>query len=57
MSGRGLLHLGVLLETIRRGGRRGSVGKPQVIVKEIDGHKHEPYEHLVVEVPAEHRTR
>ena len=51
VSGRGLLHLGVLLETIRREGSELAVGKPRVIVKEVDGHKQEPYEHLVVEVP------
>jgi GTP-binding protein len=56
VSGRGLLHLGVLLETIRREGGEVAVGKPQVIVKEIDGHKHEPYEHLVVEVPNDHQN-
>ncbi len=56
VSGRGLLHLGVLLETIRREGSELAVGKPRVIVKEIDGVKCEPYEHLVVEVPAEHQN-
>jgi GTP-binding protein len=56
VSGRGLLHLGVLLETMRREGSEVAVGKPRVIIKEIDGHKHEPYEHLVVEVPAEHQN-
>jgi len=56
VSGRGLLHLGVLIETIRREGSELSVGKPRVIVKEIDGEKQEPYEHLVVEVPTEHHS-
>ena len=56
VSGRGLLHLGVLLETIRREGGEIAVGKPLVIVKEIDGQKHEPYEYLVVEVPNEHQN-
>jgi GTP-binding protein len=56
VSGRGLLHLGVLLETMRREGSEVAVGKPRVIIKEIGGHKHEPYEHLVVEVPAEHQN-
>jgi GTP-binding protein len=56
VSGRGLLHLGVLLETMRREGSEVAVGKPRVIVKEIDGVKCEPYEHLVVEVPAEHQS-
>ncbi len=56
VSGRGLLHLGVLLETMRREGSEVAVGKPRVIIKEINGHKHEPYEHLVVEVPNEHQN-
>jgi GTP-binding protein len=56
VSGRGLLHLGVLLETMRREGSEIAVGKPRVIVKEIDGKKNEPYEHLVVEVPADHQS-
>jgi GTP-binding protein len=56
VSGRGLLHLGVLLETIRREGGELAVGKPRVIIKEIDGHKQEPFEHLVVEVPTEHHS-
>ncbi|QDU21103.1 translational GTPase TypA [Urbifossiella limnaea] len=54
VSGRGLLHLGVLLETIRREGGELAVGKPRVIIKEIDGKKYEPYEYLVIEVPTEH---
>jgi GTP-binding protein len=54
VSGRGLLHLGVLLETIRREGSELAVGKPRVIIKEINGHKHEPFEDLVIEVPNEH---
>jgi GTP-binding protein len=53
VSGRGLLHLGVLLETMRREGSEVAVGKPRVIIKEVDGKKHEPYEYLVVEVPNE----
>ncbi|MFM8271686.1 MAG: translational GTPase TypA [Gemmata sp.] len=56
VSGRGLLHLGVLLETMRREGSEIAVGKPRVIVKEIDGQKMEPYEHLVVEVPNDHHN-
>jgi GTP-binding protein len=54
VSGRGLLHLGVLLETMRREGSELSVGKPRVILKEIDGEKQEPFEDLVVECPGEH---
>ncbi|RYF97182.1 MAG: translational GTPase TypA, partial [Chitinophagaceae bacterium] len=52
--GRGILHLGILIETMRREGYELTVGQPQVIVKEIDGKKHEPYENLVVDVPAEY---
>jgi GTP-binding protein len=51
--GRGILHLGILIETMRREGFELTVGQPTVIVKEIDGKKHEPYENLVVDVPAE----
>lgn len=51
VSGRGILHLAVLIETMRREGFELSVGKPEVIVKEIDGKKCEPYELLVVDVP------
>lgn len=51
--GRGILHLSVLIETMRREGYELQVGQPQVIVKEIDGVKCEPIETLVVDVPAE----
>jgi GTP-binding protein len=56
VSGRGLLHLGVLLETIRREGGEIAVGKPKVITKEVDGKTFEPIEYLVVESPAEHSS-
>jgi GTP-binding protein len=56
VSGRGLLHLGVLLETMRREGSELAVGKPRVITKEIEGKTHEPYEYLVVEAPNEHSS-
>ncbi|MCB9257698.1 MAG: translational GTPase TypA, partial [Chitinophagales bacterium] len=49
--GRGILHLSVLIETMRREGYELQVGKPQVIFKTIDGQKCEPYETLVVDVP------
>ena len=49
--GRGILHLSVLIETMRREGYELQIGKPQVIFKEIDGVKHEPFEHLVIDVP------
>jgi GTP-binding protein len=51
VAGRGLLHLGVLIETMRREGYELSIGKPQVITHEVDGVTHEPFESLVVEVP------
>jgi GTP-binding protein len=51
--GRGILHLGILIETMRREGYEMTVGQPQVIVKEINGKKHEPFELLVVDVPDE----
>jgi len=51
VSGRGELHLAILIETMRREGYEFSVGRPQVIIKEIDGVAHEPYEHLTVDVP------
>lgn len=50
VSGRGELHIAVLLETMRREGFECQVGKPQVIVKEIDGVIHEPYEELTIEL-------
>ena len=53
VSGRGVLHLAVLIETMRREGYELSVGKPKVILREQDGVKEEPYESLVVEVPAD----
>jgi GTP-binding protein len=51
--GRGILHLGILVETMRREGYELTVGNPQVLVKDIDGKRHEPYEVLVVDVPSE----
>lgn len=55
--GRGILHLGVLIETMRREGYELTVGQPQVIVKTIDGKKSEPYEILVVDVPQEFASK
>jgi GTP-binding protein len=52
--GRGILHLGILIETMRREGFELTVGQPQVLVKHVDGVKCEPYEILVVDVPAEY---
>lgn len=51
VSGRGELHLGILIENMRREGFELEVSRPQVIIKEIDGCKCEPYEDLSVEVP------
>ena len=53
VRGRGVLHLAILIETMRREGFELSVGKPRVVFKEIDGKKHEPFEILAVEVPTE----
>ncbi|MGN6294605.1 MAG: translational GTPase TypA [Chitinophagaceae bacterium] len=55
--GRGILHLGILIETMRREGYELTVGQPQVIIKEIDGKKCEPYEILVVDVPQEFASK
>jgi GTP-binding protein len=55
--GRGILHLGVLIETMRREGYELTVGQPQVLVKTIDGKKYEPYETLVVDVPEEFASK
>ncbi|MFN5938538.1 MAG: translational GTPase TypA [Sphingobacteriales bacterium] len=55
--GRGILHLGVLIETMRREGYELTVGQPQVITKDIDGKKCEPYEVLVVDVPQDFASK
>jgi len=55
--GRGILHLSVLIETMRREGYEMTIGQPQVILREIDGEKCEPYESLVVDVPEEFASR
>ncbi len=54
VSGRGELHLAVLLEALRREGFEMTVSKPRVIIKEINGEKHEPIERAHIEVPQEH---
>ena len=51
--GRGILHLSILVETMRREGYELQLGQPQVIIKEIDGVKCEPIEHLTIHVPEE----
>ncbi len=55
--GRGVLHLSVLIETMRREGYELQVGQPQVIIKEIDGTKHEPVELLTVNLPEESASK
>lgn len=57
VSGRGVLHLSVLIETMRREGYELQVGQPQVIFKEIDGHRNEPVEELTINVPEEYSSR
>ena len=57
VSGRGVLHLSVLIETMRREGYELQVGQPQVIYKEIDGKKCEPIEELTINVPEEYSSK
>ncbi|TWT76879.1 GTP-binding protein TypA/BipA [Posidoniimonas polymericola] len=54
VSGRGLMHLGILIENLRREGFELCVGKPQVVMKEEDGQALEPIEQLVIDVPDDH---
>ena len=53
LYGRGVLHLSVLIETMRREGYELQIGQPQVIIKEIDGKKYEPVEELTIDLPEE----
>lgn len=53
VSGRGELHLGILIETMRREGYEFQISKPEVIIKEINGEQCEPFENLIVDVPDE----
>lgn len=55
--GRGVLHLSVLIETMRREGYELQVGQPQVIIKDIAGEKHEPVEHLTINLPEESASK
>ncbi len=55
--GRGIMHLSVLIETMRREGYELTVGQPQVIIKEVDGVKCEPYETLVIDVPQDFASK
>ena len=54
VQGRGELALSILVENMRREGFELTVGKPQVVTKEVDGKVHEPYEHLTIDTPEEH---
>src|SRR5579872_3322476 len=54
VSGRGLLHLSILIENMRREGFELSVGKPRVITRQVNGHTHEPIEYLVIDVPMQY---
>jgi GTP-binding protein len=53
VSGRGELHLSVLIETMRREGFEMAVGRPEVIIRLVDGVKHEPYENVTIDLPEE----
>ena len=57
VKGRGVMHLSVLIETMRREGYEFAVGKPHVIIKDVDGTLCEPYERATVEVPQDHAGR
>ena len=53
VAGRGELHLSILIEQMRREGYEFSVSRPEVIMKEVDGVRHEPYEHVIADVPSD----
>ncbi len=55
--GRGILHLSILIETMRREGYELQVGQPKVIIKEIDGQKYEPVEELTINLPEEYSSK
>ena len=55
VSGRGELHLSVLIESMRREGFELAVSRPQVILKQVDGHTHEPFETLVIDIDEQHQ--
>lgn len=55
--GRGILHLSILIETMRREGYELQVGQPKVIIKEVDGVKHEPVEELTINLPDEYASK
>jgi len=55
VSGRGELHLSVLIETMRREGFEMAVGRPEVIIKNVDGEKHEPFENVTIDLEEQHQ--
>ncbi|WP_263147042.1 translational GTPase TypA [Pseudomonas alcaligenes] len=55
VSGRGELHLSVLIETMRREGFELAVGRPEVVIKEVNGEKQEPYENVIIDVEEQHQ--
>ena len=55
VSGRGELHLSILIETMRREGYELAISRPEVIMREVDGQQHEPYEQLVIDVEEQHQ--
>lgn len=55
VSGRGELHLGILIETMRREGYELAVSRPEVVIKEVDGERQEPYENVTVDVEEQHQ--
>ncbi|NQD91348.1 translational GTPase TypA [Pseudomonas sp. CrR25] len=55
VSGRGELHLSVLIETMRREGFEMAVGRPEVVIKEVDGVKQEPYENVIIDIEEQHQ--
>jgi len=57
VSGRGELHLGILIETMRREGYELAVSRPEVITREVDGNLEEPYENLVIDIESDHQGK
>lgn len=55
VSGRGELHLSVLIETMRREGFELAIGRPEVVIKEVDGEQQEPYENVIIDIEEQHQ--
>ncbi|MDM1716443.1 translational GTPase TypA [Thiopseudomonas alkaliphila] len=55
VSGRGELHLSVLIETMRREGFELAISRPEVVIKEVDGEKQEPYENVIIDIEEQHQ--